>query len=71
LQIGAGHHHKAIGPEHPLELGQGDRYFVRVEMLDVVAGKQGIDRGVRTLPKEQVSTDVKAVRKSLGDFLAD
>ena len=46
MQVGAGDDDKAIGFEHPLELGQRYRHFMRVKMLDVVAGKQGIDRGI-------------------------
>lgn len=44
LQVRAGDHNKALIVQHPMEFSQGDRHLVRIEVLNVVAGEDRIDR---------------------------
>ena len=44
LKVWASDHKKTIGLEHTQELGHCHRNFVWVQMLDIVAGINGIDR---------------------------
>ena len=42
LQVRTGQHHEAVGCEHSDKLFQCSRYFVRMQMFEVVAGKNSI-----------------------------
>ena len=46
MQVRTGDHHETVGLQHAPELGQRQQDLVRIKMLDVVAGKQRIDRCV-------------------------